>query len=287
MRDHGITAELIQCSTNWLGKNLYTFKLRYPRYIHAELLTHRVFSRNSASSRAIPIAKAINSVTEDPVVPIWTYNQRGMQGNKVNSDDLIRFADQTWTEGRVLAVGVARALDALSIHKQNVNRVLEPYQFIRVILTGTDFDNFFKLRDHEAAQPEIAMLARKMREEYDKAEPTLLHPGQWHIPFSDQMNDIDAEIDMLKIATARAARVSYHVFGEIEINYAKDIELYNRLVTEGHFSPAEHQARVPFKEELEHLGITVTKDGYNVGKYFSNLFGWVQLRKVIENGEFR
>lgn len=317
-----ITAEIIKDSTNWLGKRLTTLKLVYPRYIHSEFMTHRVLSKNSASSRAIPVQKFIDDIYNNPVNPSWTLHQKGMQGPKLEDQEIIRKVKSFYNAARNTAVLYAKSLTDLNIHKQNVNRLLEPFMHMTVICTGTEWDNFFELRDHPDAQPEIQELARAIKTAMENSKPDYLDIGDWHIPFGDQMDEdyliersykllyastgwetapdkheiLDHVIKTkLQIATARCARVSYLTF-EGKIDYKKDLELYHQLVNNKpiHASPTEHIARVPTREELSHFNsgwINVHPPNvrctfipkYTRGKYVSNLEGWIQYRKIIEN----
>lgn len=291
-----ISAKIIKHSTSWLGIPLISFVLEYPRYIHGELLTHRVFSKNSASSRAIPFAKFVDIVQKDPTKPLWTNNQKGMQG-PIITDERTSEADYIWLMARDLAIDNAIQLDKLEIHKQNVNRLLEPWMHIKIILTGTDFGGWYELRDHEKAHPEIRELAKMMRHAMDASTPQLLKPGEWHVPFDDRNGVEDAMWcgnNILKASVARCARVSYNNFdGNQDIG--KDLILFDRLFSEEprHCSPAEHQARVPYPNELQDMQCRWLFDDSNkvpwfndVKKYFSNLRGWIQLRKLIECNEF-
>lgn len=290
-----ISAKVLVDSTSYTGKRLTTFVLEYPRYIHSELMTHRVFSKNSASSRAIPFEKFVKMIQDRPVRPLWTQNQAGMQGPIIKDQGTIQGLDRIWLDARFDIIKHAEQLNRDGVHKQNVNRLLEPWMHIKIILTGTDFDNWFALRDHHKAHPEIAELARMMRFAYDASAPLLLQPGEWHIPFGDKMEEGISVEDKLRVSAARCARVSYNNFdGTSEKD--KDIELFNKLFTEvpQHCSPAEHVCRVPYPNELKDMGVnwsygnTGEQEGWTEkrGKYHSNLSGWVQLRKLIEAGEF-
>lgn len=300
-----ISAEILKHSSSWIGKDIVTYKLTYPRYIHGELMTHRVFSKNAGGSRAITIGRLIKRVQDSPATPIWTLNQKGMQGPPILEEAKLRTAQERWLEARDAVINQAEEMSHIGIHKQNVNRMLEPWMHMEIVLTGTDFDNWFKLRDHPDAQPEIQELAQKMRESLNKSIPQYLDKGMWHIPFEEGIEfeetyPFDGEqnrqnlLDKLKISVARCARVSYFNFdGGQDKN--KDIELYEKLIVSEplHASPAEHQARVPHPYELKDMEVIwhFTQDPeehweQKRGKYFSNLTGWVQLRKVIECGEF-
>lgn len=282
-------------------------------------MTHRVLSKNSASSRAIPVEKVIQDVEDFGVYPLWTRNQKGMQGERIQDPQEIESLNADWSYVRKSVIKEAQSFTKAGIHKQNVNRLLEPFQHIRVICTGTDWKNFFELRDHPDAQPEIQALARAIGAAMTGSKPELLKPGQWHIPFGDQMDEgrileyayeklyqsrgweveknrhiliKEGDKIKLKVAVARCARVSYNNFtGPIDI--VKDIELYDRLTSSipRHMSPTEHIARVPTESELDSFNSSYLSGGmgrykYSKGQYVSNLTSWIQLRKLIENGEF-
>ena len=261
-----ITAKIIKDSINPHGCRITSYILQYPRFIHSELMTHRMFSRNAASSRAIPIGKMIEDVLTNPAQPIhWGKNQKGMQAYEEISEDASIKARLLWFEARDLVIEQVKKLSELGVHKQVCNRLLEPFVNIRVLLTATEFSNFFKLRAHHAAQPEIKDLAYKMLDEYNNNTPDLIPVGGWHIPFSDKMPvDIDDETK-LKVAIARAARVSYNTF-DGDINIEKDIDLYDKLLSEGHYSPFEHCAR-----------------SYDGDNRFDNFLGWLSYRKLKNN----
>jgi thymidylate synthase ThyX len=243
-----ITAKIVADSINTdvSNKRITSFILVYPRFIHAELLTHRVFSRNAASSRAIPVNKFIEDVLTDPAMPIhWGANQKGMQADNEVSEDVKIEAMRIWNESRDSAVRYAKLLNELGLHKQVVNRIMEPYFHITTLLTATEFDNWFALRAHGAAQPEIRELAYRMLDVHKNSTPVNKRIGEWHIAFGDKYLDGLSLEQKLKIASARAARVSYKNF-DGEVNYDKDYNLHDDLLGEGHFSPFEHSARADF-----------------------------------------
>lgn len=255
-------------------------------------MTHRVFSKNAAGSRAIPIDKIIKLVRENTVYPIWTKNQKGMSGELFTDESMVGLLDEYLKVMRDETIGYVETLSALEVHKQNANRYLEPFQHIKLICTGTDWDNFFLLRCHKDAQPEIQRLAEEIRYAMSESKPQYLKPGEWHIPFEEYLPDSIDKTNKLKVSVARCARISYNNFETNSIDVEKDIQLYNRLVVQEplHASPEEHQARVPTEMELEHftsryLSHEVGKYTYEKGKYISNLSGWIQLRKLIERGE--
>ena len=276
-----ISATIIADSISEKGDRLTTFVLTFPRIILAEFNTHRAFSRNSASSRAIPFEKMVKMVEEDPFIPIaWMKDHTGMQGteyfktgDKIKGIDALEWCKIMWLNARDYAVQEAKTLSTSRVTKQIVNRLLEPFMWHTVIVTASDYENFFALRAHEAAEIHIQALAYKMLEEYNKSQPKLLIEDEWHIPFGDNIDTIklqevfnitsseELEDYKLKIATARCARVSYMNF-EGKDDYKADIALYDRLAEMGHWSPFEHCA-TPLQPYYARTG---------------NFKGWKQLR---------
>lgn len=265
-----IEAKVILDSTNpYNGIRLATLELKYPRFVHAEVMTHRVFSRNAASSRAIPIEKFIKRVMNEPALPVfWGANQKGMVASKeIEAKDE---AVKIWLEARDAAVSFVERLNALGLHKQIPNRILEPWFDITVICSSTEFNNFFRLRRHADAQPEIKMLADKMHEALENSKSV---ERRYHLPYiqPDELDTLDFE-DLRKISSARCARISYLTHdGKRDIN--KDLELFQHLITGsgfGHWSPLEHVAEAI--KEKEKIG---------------NFVGWLQYRKTFagESGE--
>lgn len=296
-----IKANIIADSINSFGCRLTTFILEYPRFIHAEVLTHRVFSKNAASSRAIPVEKMIQQVIDNPAMPVWWgKNQSGMQA-KEELDNTVKnsyyeyvnerseffhslteqeYAKYIWLRARDKAIEQVQDLLKLGVHKQIANRILEPWFNIRVILSGTEFDNFYKLRAHPDAQPEFQALAYMMKDRHEKSVPKQLNRGEWHVPFGDNIDEekllTELSLDKdkhnaiqeakLKIAIARCARVSYFNY-EGKDDYAADIKLCNRLFQNDpkHLSPTEHVAMN-------------VEDGY----FHGNFKGFEQYRKFLE-----
>jgi thymidylate synthase ThyX len=243
MNNSHISAKIISYSLNSVtGAKLATLELEYPRYIHSELMTHRVFSRNASSSRAIPIERSIEKLKEDNWYPIFMQNKKGMAATEELSHSELLSAMSLWDECKRKAILNATYFKQLGVHKQIVNRILEPYSLIKVILTATDFDNFFKLRISPAAQQEIQALASNIKEAIDTSEPIILKPGEWHIPYIFP-DESDKPLGYkLAVSAARCARVSYLNHDGIR-DSGEDINLHNTLLEEGHFSPFEHQAR--------------------------------------------
>lgn len=291
------------------GKRLTTFEVSMPKFIQAELNTHRMLSRNSASSRAIPFEKFVKQVVDDPVLPVWWgKNQSGMQANEELSsteltnfkyvamrmqpphgmlsaqvDELIPnndrdFAKRLWLSARDTAVSFAEVMHDIGVHKQIVNRVLEPWIFTTVIVSATEWDNFFKLRCHKDAQPEFRHVALMMQDAYKSNKPTRIQRGDWHLPLIDVSDRLELSIDALrgpeakiaaleylcKVSVGRCARVSYLTHdGKRDMN--KDVELCQRLMTSGHWSPFEHVATP---------AVTTSRVG--------NYIGWTQFRATVD-----
>lgn len=287
-----IQAKIIADSINNKGKRITSFVVTMPRIVLAELNTHRTLSRNSASSRAIPFVKMLEMVKKTPFMPIQLMKDHsGMQGNEFFTDESeIEAVKAAWFEARDKAVESAEKLSALGLSKQFVNRGLEAYMWHTVIITATEWENFFALRAHDAAEIHIQKLAFLMLEEMNNSTPKLLQAGEWHVPFGDNMdkekinNLIESESGenpnnlfnlkefqndyKVKIATARCARVSYTVVGEEgkPDNYENDVKLHDRLLAMGHLSPFEHCAQATDSE------------GWS-----GNFLGWTQYRKMLPN----
>ena len=219
-----ISAEIIADSVNKQGDRITTFILTFPRFILAELNTHRVFSRNSASSRAIPFKKMVKMVKEDPFIPIaWQKDHKGMQGTEyLQGGYTIGHAESIWLQARDRAVEEATELHEAGVTKQLCNRILEPFMWHTAIVTSTDFENFFKQRCPQYKCPEgeifrsktdyieqadyypqgtfrqcnegqaeihIMELAEKMWDAMNDSDPKKLESGEWHIPFGDRFDE--------------------------------------------------------------------------------------------------
>ena len=204
------SAKVIADSLSPDGARLTTLEVTFPRIILAEFNTHRVFSRNSASSRAIPVEKMLKIVRENPYIPThWGKNQKGMQAEEELSEDLQKQARDLWLEARDRAIGVVDDLLDLGLHKQITNRLLEPFMWHTVIVTSTEWSNWTHLRDNLAAHPEIQKAARCMSEAMALSTPRNIGYDDWHLPLI-QSDESDIERDTLKkISVGRCARVSY------------------------------------------------------------------------------
>lgn len=229
---------------------LTTFEIHFPRFILPELNTHRMLAKNSSSSRARPVEKVIEDVLNNCAEPLhWGKNQPGMSAKEEIEE--IEKAKKAWFAARDFATARARELLKLGIHKQVANRVLEPFMMHTTIVSGTEFNNFFMLRCHPDAQPEIKALADLMKEQYLKSIPLSLKPGDWHVPMILSEETFSSIEEKLAIATARCARVSY-LTHDGKRDLAKDKELHERLKESKHWSPFEHCAQAI--ENSEQIG---------------------------------
>lgn len=261
----GYSARIILDSISPAGVRLTTMEVTFPRFVLSEFNTHRVHSRNSASSRAVPTSKMIERVQSDPVFPVeWGKNKKGMSADEVINDDEQTRARELWLQARDAALTYAKQLSELHVHKQIVNRILEPFMWHTVIVTSTEWQNFFDLRCAPAAQPEIRTAAVLMRDVYEAGKPETVGLGEWHLPLvQPDERSLDIETQK-KISAARCARVSYLTHdGTRSID--ADITLYDRLKSEKHLSPFEHVATPA-----------------NDADFHANFRGWIQMRKEIE-----
>lgn len=276
-------ASIIQDSVSPDGKRLTTFQLAYPRIVHSEFLTHRVFSRNASSSRAIPVKTLLNEVRTSPAMPVhWGKNQPGMQAREEVED--IEKAKSLWMLAANNAADVAEMMMDMGLHKQVANRILEPFQIIRVVMTTSEVENFRELRHHEDADPNIYGLAAVLLKEYDASIPTLRYPYAhsaegWHLPYiltEERVEHAENPRFLAMLSAARCARVSYLTHDGKKPDPVKDIELFKKLLGSRplHASPAEHQAFADRKP--------IGQDVWFSAHLHGNFDGWVQHRKLIE-----
>lgn len=306
-----ISVKVIADSINEHGYRITTLQLRYPRFIHAELMTHRVFSRNASSSRAIPVKRIIEDIQNDPAIPMhWGKNIPGMQAHEqidepvlipvladLDNNHVSVSKEQAWLIARDRVIAVAQAFDNAGYHKQIVNRLLEPWSHINVLVTSTEFANFFHLRDHEDAQPEIRELAQAMKIAMSHCKAQLLKPGEWHLPYitthditdiyqylkygritRDEPNMEETMGIALKVSVARCARVSYLTHGGRQTKIDEDLKLYDRLLGSQplHASPAEHQATP------DSMSYSYRTDAlWDNESLHGNFTGWIQYRKTL------
>ena len=262
------SATVIADSISPSGTRLTTLEVRLHRFVLAELNTHRVFSRNSASSRAIPIAKQIERVLTDPALPLEYGSKRsGMQAGPPLEGDRLIEAQQIWLAARDSAVAAARDLLRLGVHKQVANRLLEPFMWHTVIVSSTDWDGFWTQRCSPLAQPEIRVAAESMRDAVNASMPIACAQGEWHLPYitDDDRSEADhAHETLRRVSAARCGRVSY-LTQDGRRDLDEDLKLYDRFVTADppHASPLEHVATPAPAPNVQQVG---------------NLRGWLQLR---------
>lgn len=285
----GYAARVIADSISPDRVRLTTMEVTFPRIVLAEFNTHRMLSRSSASSRAIPVEKMLQRVTEDPFIPIWWgKNQKGMQAAEELEDEREdgtnprASALDKWLRARDQSVESVRRLQEVDLHKQIANRLLEPFLWHTVIVTATEWANFFALRCHKDAQPEIRVIAEMMRKLYQENTPSPMSYGCWHLPLVD---DADLEATragrmadpyyLAKVSSGRCARVSY-LTHDGRRDPVEDVALADRLRASGHMSPFEHAATPIVDGETRQ---PFTADN----RFIGNFRGWVQYRKMLPN----
>lgn len=293
-------AEIVADSICPRKHRITTMLVTMPRMILAEFNTHRMLSRNSASSRAIPFEKMWQTVWKNPFVPLkWMKDHKGMQGNEyLDTPELLR---DRWLNGLDHAIVSAKQLHHHGLTKQICNRLLEAYMWHTVLVTATEWENFFALRVDPAAEIHMQHVAQLMLDAMNASEPKQLEEGEWHIPFGDNidsthfsaLNDWDIKLDdwKVKISTARAAQTSYTVVGEDgkAMNYAKLIALHDRLLKSGHMSPFEHCAKTMTSDEYNEYGHQMGGFGLGEEPYLAdpgwcgNFRGFIQYRKMLPN----
>ena len=276
-------ARVVLDSISEAGDRLTTIEATFPRIVLAEFNTHRVFSRNSASSRAIPILKQLTRLEEDPYIPTyWGKNQSGMQAREELEGEARAQAIEVWMEAAEDAMRHAKRLLDLDVHKQITNRLLEPFMWHTVIVTATEWSNFFALRRDPDADPAIQGIANMMYDAMQASTPQLLKKGEWHLPLiqPDELEWATANLELAKkVSTGRCARTSYLTHNGSR-DHDADIELYERLVSNGHMSPPEHVATPHYEEpSMNDFG---EPSGYE-SLWSGNFRGWKQFRKTLPN----
>ena len=295
---NGISAKVVADSVGPTGKRMTTFELVYPRLIHAELMTHRMLSKNCSSSRAIPITKAIEQVQENPMFPVyWGSAQSGMQAGPELVGDQLELAKKLWQKGIDQSIALVKEFDELKVHKQVSSRWLETGQLIKTVISGTDWDNLLWLRNDDAAQPEFHELARCIQECFNASIPEVLQPGEYHTPYVDHIR-IDGVLCYLdsngnkltldearKISASCAAQVSYRRLNDSK---EKALEIFDKLFSgaKPHLSPVEHIAT-----PMEHIQNDIWQDGAThvtrSGVFYSgNLNSWIQYRQLLPNNVY-
>ena len=314
-----ITARIIQDSISLhTGTRITTFELEFPRIILSQVNTHKMLSKNTSSSRAIPVTKMLEQIKNNPAMPVhWGKNQSGMQANEGLNPATALQAEQYWQGAKNSAIEHAKVLQELGVHKQITNRLTEPFQMVKMIMTSTSYDNFFNLRRHKDAQPEIYALADAMYQAYMGSKPLELEAGEWHVPYIGRMkgkirdgeegvsyiikdNSNGKSIflsveEAIKISCSACAQVSYR---KLDTSVEKALEIYDKLAGSNpiHASSFEHCAtpiEYRSKDETKWYVNTVCypeswQDGIThmdrSGRLYSGNFkDWIQYRQLIPN----
>lgn len=295
-------SKIIADSMSPHGHRITSFEVTMPRIVLAEFNTHRVFSRNSASSRAIPIKKMLEKVDVDPFIPEkWPKNGKGMQPDGFFEKEAdILLARAFWLDGRDKVIEIVKLMEDRGIHKQVTNRLLEPFLWHTIIVTATEWSNAFNLRRDKHAQEEIRRPMQWMFEQYNDSQPEDVDFGQWHLPLvkgrdhSVLREESFSTKDIAKISCGRCGRVSY-LTHEGQRDPKADVAIVDeKFSANGHMSPLEHAAR-PMYEDEYHLFTQPAFKVINVdgeerlsidaqGKprhFCGNVEGWIQYRKLI------
>lgn len=274
-----ISVKVLADSVSPAKTRMITVEATYPRFIHAQIMTHRALSKNTSSSRAIPAKAFRQAMLDSPAIPVhFGAAQKGMQADQqvANTADALDW----WLEGMEQAAWHHARGEAMGLHKQILNRILEPYCLVTTIISGTEWNNFFALRVHgehnKSSQHEIDQTARAILTAIDESTPTELKTGQWHAPLvsGDKKDPRYVNHTMLPdaegygpqlVSAARCARVSYMTHDK-KIDVKADFELAKKLAQDGHWSPFEHVAMAMETDTA-----------------WGNVFGFKQLRKFFIN----
>lgn len=300
------SVRVIQDSLNTSGNRLITYEIETYRYIWAEVLTHKMLNKNAQSSRAVPVNSVLSINEDSPVTPIvWGKNKGGMSASEVLDGIELESAKQLWQAAASSAFIYSKRLSDIGLHKMWSNRITEPFSRIKVVMSGTEWDNFEWLRDDpDAAQPEIVDLARKLKEAKAKSTPSTLYAGEAHVPYVQRsrisegrnlvyQDNNGEEITLkeaLEVSASCCAQISYR---RLDDTFEKAMEIYARLFNgaKPHFSPAEHQGIAMEKTEMckyEAFNPNSWEEGVSHvdrGGFFwsANLKGFIQHRKLLEN----
>jgi hypothetical protein len=285
------------------GSRMITLELEYPRFIHAELMTHRMLSKNAASSRAIPIKKMHETITEKTAMPVhWGKNQPGMSAKEEVSDLVKEASIGLWNSARDSMLHHSYVMSDMGIHKQIANRITEPFQMMKTVISGTEWANLIWLRHHADAQPEFFELTDCIVKCLEQSESILIVAGEWHTPYVHRFRDNKGVLqyldstgeklskdDAIKVSSSCCAQVSYRK-NDDSLEKAKNI--FARLIESEpiHASPIEHQATpMKFKDAglySQDMNPTTWEAGIthmdkNKQYWSGNLRGFIQHRKLI------
>lgn len=283
----GYEARVVLDSIAPSGGRLTTFELRIPKWIQAELNTHRMLTKSSASSRAIPTTKLLSLIQAEPVVPVsFGRNKKGMQAAEELEGEELTVARSLWLSGLPLMLGVVEQLLGARVHKQVVNRLVEPWMFTNVLVTGTEFSNFFALRNNPDAQPEFQRVAAAMYRAYKESTPTRV--TGWHTPFLDQAEYNHLILsgmtmhEALLVSVGRCARISYLTHDGVR-DPKEDVRLARDLRTAGHWTPFEHVAEALYADTWREYAVKAADEWVKNRIPVGNLWGWKPLRKSFYN----
>lgn len=292
VNNHGVTGKIILDSISPEDIRLTTIHVRYPRMIHSEVMTHRALSKNGRSSRAVPVKTLLK---ESVYVPHFMANQPGMVASVELSMEAYEEAVTVWNTVAQQIKDAVQKLNDLGVHKQWANRLLEPIGYIDFLVTGTDWANFFALRDEDGAQPEINAVAKCIKKLLAESTPNLIDPlkNEWHMPYINYEEDFVAIMNelkdvnpediheaMRKVSVARCARLTIKPF-DGDGSIVKELARYEKLMVSRpvHASPAEHVAS---PDILETFDLKIGQDPYWLHKeQWGNFYGWRQFRKMI------
>jgi thymidylate synthase ThyX len=294
------------------GTAVYTMLATYPRSIHAQLLTHRTKSKNSSSSRAIPTLTEIQNIKNNPVQIMWSRNGKGMQGELIEDLNEIQELDELVLDFRKAAFKFVKGLadpKGHNVHKQNINRFLEPFANITVLISATEWDNFDWLRIDGAAQHEIAVLAKELKECRENMVPMPIYAGEYHTPFVDRVRDEDGKLryysmeshieltleGAIKVSSSCAAQTSYRRLDD-SLEKADDMEAKLKSGYKLHASPFEHVctpiqlpmnelSRLPLAAFMQQLPEGITHVSRDLSLWSGNFRNWIQYRHLMPNND--
>lgn len=262
-----IQSKIIKDTLNaYSDDRIVTFELVLPKYLVAEVNKHTVLHNSCQSSRAVPVAKMIQSVEENPFIPYyWQKPHKGMQGYEYyTNENKISQLREEWLNARDNAVITAKKLQN-EVSKQTINRLLEPFMYVKMVLTGTEFGNFFNQRcpiflnnkgnkvksrtglgfgvdftsTKGQADIHLQILAEMMHNEmYYNSNPV---ESFEHIPY-----DIGKEYPLearLHYSASQCARISFTtITDDKQFSLERNLQLAQGLIVEGHAEPFSHQA---------------------------------------------
>lgn len=322
-RETNITAKIICDSISEQGVRLTTFEIEYPRIIMSEFNTHRAVSKNSSSSRAIPTSKMLEHTKNVNLKPVYFGSKKsGMQAGEELVGEGLDFAKCVWGSALESAIEFSEMLDKAGVAKEVTNRLVEPFQLVKVVCTSTDWDNFFNLRLHPDADPNICMLAYKMYKAMEESKPDVLKEGEWHLPYVNKYDipicysdvggyeyetgyhvfyyDTDVKHiceqvltleEAIKYSAASCASVSYRTEA---MTLEKADKIFDMLIKAEvvHSSPLEHQA-TPIQESNYDYGVNelhpetwqegITHMNKQGQLCSGNLHGFIQYRHLLPN----